>query len=77
MLGTTASECTSGPREISEVWPVTTGTVFDRDLDAVIYRPDGYWFFKGGWCAQSHIARNAWVNTPMKITAQWGMLEYL
>ncbi|MER6386728.1 hypothetical protein [Streptomyces sp. NPDC001250] len=51
--------------------------MFDRDLDAVIYRPDGYWFFKGGWCAQSHIARNAWVNTPMKITAQWGMLEYL
>ncbi|MER5546341.1 hypothetical protein ABT072_28750 [Streptomyces sp. NPDC002589] len=76
-VGTTASECISGPREISEVWPVTTGTVFDRDLDAVMYRPDGYWFFKGDWCAQSHIARNAWVNTPMKITTQWSMLKYL
>ncbi|MER5549412.1 hypothetical protein [Streptomyces sp. NPDC002589] len=70
-------DITSGPREISEMWPVTTGTVFARDLDAVMYQPDGYWFVKGDWCAQSNLAGNAWADTPMKITHAWHSLEYL
>jgi hypothetical protein len=60
-----------------EEWPVLAGTPFERDVDTVVARPDGYWFFKGDQCAKTDIEGTGYVVRPKKITAEWTILEDL
>lgn len=60
-----------------EEWPVLAGTPFERDVDSVAARNDGYWFFKGDLCAKTNISGDGYVVHPKKITAEWTILEDL